>query len=62
MCTGARKRDRAGLVVIIALVNQEKVSTDMTFSSAAPIAFQWVIMPFRTQWSFIGDQQHHRFF
>src|SRR5208282_1311476 len=57
MRPGARKDDQSTLAQII---NQQKVTADVAFTEAFPIAGQFVIEIFRWQWSVVGDEQQHR--
>ena len=58
MRTCAHKVD----LVLVNLVNQQKVAADVALSMVGPIAFQAVIQPLGAKGRIIGDQHHHRFF
>lgn len=42
-------------------VDKQKISADVTFTISLPIAYEWVIGPFRCERPVIGNQQQHDF-
>ena len=41
-------------------VDQEKVTADVALAMVGPIPRQGMVKPFRTKWSIVGHEQHHR--
>ena len=48
--------------VILYLINQQKVSADVTFAIVGPFAFQRVIKPLRPERGIVCNQQQHHIF
>jgi len=58
MRPGPHKNNR----IIFNLINQQKISANMTFPMVSPIALQGMVEPFSAKRCIVCDEQQHRFF
>lgn len=62
MSAGSDKDNKIGFAFVIKPVNKKEIPTNMAFPVSFPLAFQWMIQPFSTERTVIGDQQQHYLF
>lgn len=61
MSAGANEDDRTAFPrFLVEFVDQQKISADVAFAVAGPVAFQGMIKPFGAERRIIGDEQQHR--
>ena len=56
MCAGTNEHNQSMFSAVIKFVGQQKVATNMALPIPFPVTAQWMIKPFRSKRTIIGDQ------